>query len=136
VAGDYLRANARYHATSNRQQWQPHVASHEQATAYDELANAPGGVTRKTLRHAHGLGESYPYCALHPRQRIDAEPCLRCRIDVLELKLAGAERLLGGLQMTLADVAPIVLSLNDALTTLREMRAARVVVDDDVGGGE
>lgn len=126
AAGDYLLTNARYHSCQRRR---PYVASSQQADEFDALAAAPGGVARKTQRHTHGFGESYPYCARHLHQRIDAEPCLRCRVDLLELKLTGAERELGGLKSTLEDVAPKLLSLNDAVMTLVSLRSAGVVVD-------
>ena len=109
MAGEY-DAHEGHRALDQRRLF---VTDVSQARVLDERSCAPGGVMRR-----HQYSESFPFCARHATQRIDFEPCLRCRIDLLETKLAGAEQLVRAQQVLLEDIAPKVLSLGDTLTEL------------------
>jgi len=124
AAGDYLRLLRRHHVTDQR----AYVLNDEQARSFDAAVAAPGGVLRKRMRLARGVEHTFPYCGLHPTQRIDTEPCLRCRIAVLETKLASAERTVDSLQSALRDLTPKILSLGDALAALTSCREDGTVV--------
>ena len=86
------------------------------AHALDAAAKPPGGVLRRVAHLAANTRESYPYCATHQRQRIDAEPCQRCRIAVLELALGEERRRVAAMSRVLDDMVPRVLSLSDTLS--------------------